>query len=467
MGFFLSYGISRLHSMIKNGEVSPTELTLEALKGAKDDNTNAFITICDDAVEQARIIERKMEKGELCSPMAGIPIAVKDNICTMGVRTTCASKLLEDYIPPYNATVVDRLLSAGAVIIGKTNMDEFAMGSTGESSAFGAVINPYDSGRVAGGSGGGSAVAVATGIVPASLGSDTGGSVRTPAAYCGVFGYKPTYGALSRYGLTAYASSFDVVGINAKSAADCALLFDAMHGADPMDATSVNSEKIYNSIDTSVKGLRVALIITDKTRPEIKERITGIARTLEDMGADVSTLSADIYKGITPAYYVMAMAEASSNLARFDGVRYGSRAEEYRDLEDMYLRTRDLFGDEAKRRILAGTFVLNSGYYEAYYLRAMKAREGLKARFKELYGEYDIVLTPTCEDIAPRLGENELIDAYETDIYTVAANLLGAPAVSFPMGTVEGLPVGGQIMSAPGKDALCLGVAHALEVDDV
>ncbi|MBQ8696418.1 MAG: aspartyl/glutamyl-tRNA amidotransferase subunit A [Clostridia bacterium] len=411
MGFFSGYTVCDLHSMLKGGKVSAVELTQEALKGAKEDKNNAFITVCDSAVDRAKEIQRKIESGELTSPLAGIPVAVKDNICTKGIPTTCASRLLEGYIPPYNATVVDRLLSAGAIVIGKTNMDEFAMGSTTESSAYGVVTNPYDTCRVAGGSGGGSAAAVATGIVPVALGSDTGGSVRTPASHCGVLGYKPTYGALSRYGLVAYASSFDVVGINARCSADCATLFDGMRGIDKMDGTSRESEAIYGKVvNPHINGLRVALIITENTRPEIKERITDVARTLEGMGATVSAVSADIYEGITPAYYIMAMAQAASNLARYDGVRYGSRAQTYDTLEDMYLNTRDLFGDEAKRRILAGTFVLSTGYYDEYYLRALRAREGLKNRFKELFGKFDIVLTPTCEDIPPRIGQSERID---------------------------------------------------------
>lgn len=466
MGFFTEYTVASLQGMLRDGRISAPELAREALEGAKRDKNNAFITLCEDAAERAQKVQARIDSGELTSPLAGIPVAVKDNICTRGVRTTCASRLLEDFVPCYNATVIDRLERAGAVVIGKTNMDEFAMGSTTETSAFGAVTHPHDPCRVAGGSGGGSAVAVASGIVPAALGSDTGGSVRTPAAYCGITGYKPTYGSLSRYGLVAYASSFDVIGINGKCACDCALFFDAMHGADKMDGTSCESNAVYERvINTSVRGLRVALIITDNTREEISERIMRLARTLEGMGAKVTRIPADIYEGITAAYYIIAMAEASSNLARYDGVRYGARAGEYDSLADMYIKTRDLFGDEAKRRILTGTFVLSSGYYDEYYLRAQAAKEGLKSRFGQLFREYDIVLNPTCEDIAPRLGESmgNPIDMYASDVYTVAANLIGAPAVSFDIGKVDGLPVGGQVMTAPHADALALGVVHAIE----
>lgn len=415
----------------------------DAVVKAREDGNNAFITICDDA------------RGD------GIPVAVKDNICTKGVRTTCASKLLENYIPPYNATVVDRLERAGAVIIGKTNMDEFGMGSTTENSAFGVVTNPHDPTRVAGGSGGGSAVAVATGIVPFALGSDTGGSVRTPAAYCGVVGFKPSYGAISRYGLVAYAPSFDTVGINARCVADCADLFEVIRGVDPMDSTTVEVEKVEA---VTLQGKNIALLITENTSEKIKEKILDITEKIKGAGAAVSIISPEIYRGITETYYIMAMAQASSDLARYDGVRYGTRAVEYGSLEDMYVKTRDLFGDEVKRRILTGTFVLSEGHYDEYYLRALGAREGLKKRFERLFGEYDMLITPTTESIAPRIGQiKDSVSMYASDVYTVAANLIGAPAISVPAGRVDGLPVGMQIMTPPRTDLATLGYAEDIE----
>ncbi len=423
---------------IKNGEMSVEEVVLEALERAEGDSCNAFITICEreQVIDRAREVQAQIDSGELKgSALAGVPIAVKDNICTEGIRTTCGSKMLENYVPTYSATVVEKLNKAGLVIIGKTNMDEFGMGSTTETSFFGAVTNPNDSTHVAGGSSGGSAAAVAAGIVPVALGSDTGGSIRQPAAHCGVMGLKPTYGTVSRYGLVAYASSMDQIGPIATDEDDLIALYDIIKGADKKDSTSV-------SIEDGNK--------------EIKELKLGRFEDLDFKLLDYAV----------PAYYIIACAEASSNLARFDGVKYGFRSSEYDDLRDMYVKTHaEGFGEEVRRRIELGEFTLSHGFYDQYYLKACKVRRLIHDEFKKAFEKYDVILMPTTTDIAPKLGESlsDPISMYKSDLYTVPINLVGLPAVSVPSGAKDGLPTGIQIVGDHFSEKLLLRTAGAIQ----
>jgi aspartyl-tRNA(Asn)/glutamyl-tRNA(Gln) amidotransferase subunit A len=422
---------------IKNGEISVEEVALEALRKAEGDSCNAFITICEreQVIDRAREVQAQIDSGELKgSALAGVPIAVKDNICTKGIRTTCGSKMLENYIPSYSATVVEKLDEAGLVIIGKTNMDEFGMGSTTETSFFGPVLNPNDSTRVAGGSSGGSAAAVAAGIVPIAMGSDTGGSIRQPAAHCGVMGLKPTYGTVSRYGLVAYASSMDQIGPIATDEDDLIALYDIIKGPDKKDSTSV-------SIEDGNK--------------EIKELKIGRFEDLDFKLLDYAV----------PAYYIIACSEASSNLARFDGVKYGFRASEYDNLRDMYDKTFDEgFGEEVKRRIRLGEFTLSHGFYDQYYLKACKVRRLIHDEFKKAFEKYDVILMPTTTGIAPKLRElsSDPISMYKSDLYTVPINLVGLPALSVPCDNKDGLPIGVQLVGDHFSEKMLLCSAEAI-----
>ena len=465
-----------LGAKIKSGEIKVAEATravLDEIK-KKDGDINAYITETEEyALKRAEEVQALIDAGELKdSPLAGVPVAVKDNISTKGIKTTCASKILGDFKPPYNATVIDKLNAAGAVIIGKVNMDEFAMGSTGETSFYGATKNPWNHEHVTGGSSSGAAAAVAACEAPYSLGSDTGGSIRQPASFCGVTGMKPTYGAVSRYGLIAYASSLDQIGPIAKDAADCAAILDVICGKDEMDGTSLDVEhKNYlESLTGDVSGLKIGIptqCFGDGLNGEVKDAVLGVAETLKSNGAQVEEFDMPLIDYAVPTYYIIASAEASSNLSRFDGVKYGFRAAEFDDLTDLYMRTRsEGFGEEVKRRIMLGTFALSTGYYDAYYKKALQVKALIKKAFDEAYEKYDVILFPAAPTTAPKLGQSlsDPLKMYLSDIYTVSVNLAGLPGISVPCGfDKDGMPIGAQLVGAPLRDDVILNAAYAYQ----
>jgi len=398
----------------------------------------------------------------------GIPVAIKDNINVKGYPTTCASKILQSYISPYDATVIERLRRAGALIVGKTNMDEFAMGSSTEYSAFFKTRNPWDLERVPGGSSGGSAVAVAVRSAPLSLGSDTGGSIRQPASFCGVIGLKPTYGRVSRYGLVAFASSLDQIGPFARKTEDIALIMEVISGHDPRDSTSSKREvpKFTQELGKNIKGLRVGIVrefMEDGVEEGVKRAFEGFLKDMEKEGAYIEEISLPHVKYAIPCYYIIAPSEASSNLARYDGVRFGYRTEKYQDLIDMYSKTRDEgFGPEVKRRILLGTFALSAGYYDAYYLKAMRVRRLITQDFEKAFERVDLIATPTSPTVAFRFGEktDDPIAMYLSDVFTVSVNLAGLPGISIPIGMSNNLPVGGQLIGKAFDEASLLRVSY-------
>lgn len=450
-----------LGQKIKSGEITVREAVCAVLDKIEktDGSLNAYITTVsrEAALERADFVQEQLRRGAYAdSPLAGVPVAIKDNICTKGLRTTCASKMLGNFEPPYDATVTERLSDAGAVLIGKLNMDEFAMGSTSETSYFGAVKNPWDTGKVPGGSSGGAAAAVAACEAIYALGSDTGGSIRQPASYCGVTGFKPTYGTVSRYGLIAYASSLDQIGPIAKDVADCAACMDVIAGKDVRDGTSLETGSAGGylaSLTGDVRGLRVGIpseCFTGALDSDVRSCVLGVAETLRKLGADVSEFSLPIMDYVIPTYYIIACAEASSNLSRFDGVKYGYRAGEYDGLHGLYEATRsEGFGEEVKRRILLGTFVLSAGYYDAYYRKALQVKAVIKKAFDECFAKYDVILAPAAPSTAPRCGESlsDPLQMYLSDIYTVSVNLAGLPGLSIPCGfDRSGMPVGAQLI---------------------
>ncbi len=459
-----------LAGLIKSGEVTSEQVTkvyIDAVK-AEDGKYNSYITVSDDAVEQARLIDEKIKSGGLTGALAGVPVAVKDNICTRGTLTSCGSKMLSNFIPPYDATVVKKIKAEGMVILGKTNMDEFAMGSTTETSFYGPTINPHGTNRVPGGSSGGSAACVAADLAPISLGSDTGGSIRQPASFCGVTGLKPTYGTVSRYGLVAFASSLDQIGPIGKTAADCAALFNVISGVDDRDQSSTVSEKVDIDavVSFDVRGKKIGLpeeYFGEGIDEDVKARVMEAVRYYEDNGATVEKFSMPIIEYAIPTYYIIACAEACSNLSRYDGVKYGFRPEGIDNLMDLYVRSRsEGFGMEVKRRIMLGNFVLSSGYYDAYYNKALQAKALIKKAFDEAFEKYDVVIGPVAPTTALKTGESlsDPLKMYLGDICTVLINIVGLPAISVPCGSDnEGMPVGMQIIGRHYDEQTILGFA--------
>ena len=459
---------------IREGKVTSPEL-VQAAKArieAVDGDIHAMTALdWDAAMRRAEEIQARIDKGEDVGPLAGVPMAIKDNICMRGLPAACGSKMLLDFDPPYDATAVGKLLDAGAVIVGHTNMDEFAMGSTTETSFHGATHNPWDLGKTPGGSSGGSAAAVAACELPCALGSDTGGSIRQPASFCGVTGFKPTYGAVSRYGLIAYASSLDQIGPLARDAADCAAIYDVIHGKDVHDATTVDSVcGALEALDGDVRGLRVGVpeeYFAEGLDEDVRARVLEAAETLKSLGAQVETFSLGMVKYAVPAYYILACAEASSNLSRFDGIKYGYRADEAEDIVSLMCKSRtEGFGKEVRRRILLGTFVLSSGYYDAYYVKALKVKALIKQAFDAAFEKYDVILSPAAPTTALGIGQSlsDPLKMYLGDIYTVSVNLAGLPAVTFPCGfDRDGMPVGAQLIGAAHADKTVLRAADAFQ----
>lgn len=435
---------------------------------------DGFLSLGEEAaLRQAKEIDERVKRGEKLGVLAGVPVAIKDNICTDGMLTTCASKMLEDFIPPYDATVVKKLKEADAIIIGKTNMDEFAMGSTNENSAFKKTKNPWDKNRVPGGSSGGSAAVVGAGVVPMALGSDTGGSIRQPAAFCGVVGLKPTYGLISRFGLIAFASSLDQIGPIGKSVVDCALSLAVLQGNDPMDSTSVQgeiTEDYLDKIGKSISGFKIAVpkeFFQEGLDKEIAVAIDKSIEIFKKLGAQVEEVSLPINQEGLSAYYLISSAEASSNLARFDGVRYGYRPAAFEKLEELMENARtEAFGEEVKRRIMLGTYALSSGYYDAYYNRAQKLREKIIQQYEAVFSRYDLIISPTTPTLPYVLGEktDHPLEMYLGDVYTININLAKLPALSMPCGFSDnGLPIGIQLIGKEYTEEKILQAAYALE----
>lgn len=438
-----------------------------------EENLNCYVTVDrEKALADAKRVQKEIEEGILTGPLAGVPVAIKDNICVKGMRTTCSSKMLENFVPQYSAEVIELLEKAGAVIIGKTNMDEFAMGSTTETSAFGVTRNPHNPKCVPGGSSGGSAAAVAAQECFFALGSDTGGSIRQPASYCGVVGMKPTYGTVSRYGLIAYGSSLDQIGPICKDVTDCATIMEIIASYDEKDSTSMKREEtdFTSALVDDVKGMKIGIPTTyfkEGLDAEVREAVMEAVKTLEKKGAIVEEFELDLVDYAIPAYYTIASAEASSNLERFDGVKYGYRSEEYNGLHDMYKKTRsEGFGEEVKRRIMLGSFVLSSGYYDAYYLKALKVKALIKKVFDDAFSKYDLIIGPVAPTTAPKLGESlkDPMKMYLSDIYTISANLAGLPAMSVPCGKDDkGLPIGIQFIGDCFKEKNLIRAAYSYE----
>ncbi len=465
----------QLGRKIKEKEVSVTEAVEAALKqiDANEAELNCYVTVDrDGALKRAAEVQKLIDEGALKNPLAGIPVAVKDNMCTKGLLTTCSSKILGNFVPTYTSEAVLNLEKAGAVIIGKTNMDEFAMGSTTETSAFGVTRNPWNKEHVPGGSSGGSAAAVAAEECSYALGSDTGGSIRQPSSFCGVTGMKPTYGTISRYGLIAYGSSLDQIGPVAKDVTDCAAVLSTAASYDPKDSTSIKRDDydFMSALVDDVKGLKIGIprdYFGDGLDSEVKEAVLAAAKKLEEQGAVVEEFDLSLVEYAIPAYYVIASAEASSNLARFDGVKYGYRAKEFEGLHHMYKKTRsEGFGAEVKRRIMLGSFVLSSGYYDAYYLKALRTKALIKQAFDKAFEKYDIILGPAAPTTAPRLGESlsDPIKMYLGDIYTISVNLAGLPGISVPCGTdSKGLPIGLQLIGNCFAEKTLIRAAYSFE----
>lgn len=466
-----------LGKQIRAGQVSVEEAVKDALLQIrkKEADIHSFVTIDEEgALRTAREIQQKISDGSCTGPLAGVPVAIKDNLCTKGLLTTCSSKMLSGFVPTYTAEAVERLKQAGAVILGKTNMDEFAMGSTTETSFYGPTKNPWNRNHVPGGSSGGSCAAVAAEQCTYALGSDTGGSIRQPAAFCGVTGIKPTYGTVSRYGLIAYGSSLDQIGPIAKDVSDCATVLEIIAGYDPKDSTSLQGGRehldVTSALVDDVAGMKIGIpadYFGKGLSPQVSEAVLKAADVLREKGAIVETFDLSLVEYAVPAYYVIACAEASSNLERFDGVKYGWRASQYEGLSQMYKKSRsEGFGQEVRRRIMLGSFVLSSGYYDAYYLKALRTKALIRQAFDRAFAAYDILLGPAAPATAPQLGTSlkDPIQMYLGDIYTVAVNLAGLPAVSVPVGTdSNGLPIGMQLIADCFQEKKMIRAAYAYE----
>ena len=463
-----------LGKKIKAKEISVTEAAqayLDQIEKVEND-VHSYVTIDKEgALKRAEEVQKMIDDGTLLSPLAGVPVAIKDNMCTKGTRTTCSSKILENFVPTFTSEAVLNLEKAGAVIIGKTNMDEFAMGSTTETSYYGVTRNPWNLGHVPGGSSGGSCAAVAAGECAYALGSDTGGSIRQPSSFCGVTGIKPTYGTVSRYGLIAYGSSLDQIGPIAKDVTDCATILETIASHDVKDSTSVEREYDFTSALTDdVKGMKIGIprdYFGDGLSADVKEQILNAVKILEEKGAVVEEFDLSLVKYAIPAYYIIADAEASSNLARFDGVKYGYRTEEYEGLHNMYKKTRsEGFGAEVKRRIMLGSFVLSSGYYDAYYLKALRTKALIKQAFDQAFAKYDMIVAPAAPTTAPELGKSlsDPMKMYLSDIYTISVNLAGLPGISIPVGKdSKGLPVGMQLIGDCFQEKKIIQAAYTFE----
>ena len=465
-----------LGKKIKSGEVRVVDAVNAAFDQieAVEKDINSYVTVYkkEEVLEKAEHIQKLIDEGQLTGPLAGVPVAIKDNMCTRDKLTTCSSKILGNFYPTYSAEAVINLEKAGAVIIGKTNMDEFAMGSTTETSFYGPTKNPWNKEHVPGGSSGGSCAAVAAEECSYALGSDTGGSIRQPSSFCGVTGIKPTYGTVSRYGLIAYGSSLDQIGPVAKDVTDCATILETIASYDSKDSTSVKRDD-YNFTEAlveDVKGLKIGIpkdYFGEGLEPEVKEAILKTVDVLKDKGAIVEEFDLSLVEYAIPAYYVIASAEASSNLSRFDGVKYGYRTEEYNGLHNMYKKTRsEGFGEEVKRRIMLGSFVLSSGYYDAYYLKALRTKALIKKAFDEAFAKYDVIIGPAAPTTAPKLGDSlsDPIKMYLGDIYTISVNLAGLPGISVPCGQdSKGLPIGMQIIGDCFKEKNIIRAAYTFE----
>ena len=467
--------IRELHQQLVGKQRSAVEITQAALDrmATLEPQVHSFLQItAEHALQQAQQIDAKIAAGEAIGLLAGIPIGIKDNMCTKGIRTTCASRILENFVPPYEATATQKLVDAGAIMVGKTNLDEFAMGGSTETSAYQLTANPWDTSRVPGGSSGGSAAAVAAGECTVALGSDTGGSIRQPASFCGIVGMKPTYGLVSRYGLVAFASSLDQIGPFAQTVEDAAILLGAIAGYDAKDATSLKVEipDYTKVLVPNLKGKKVGVITEtfgEGLDPEVEQAVRAAIAQLKDLGAEIQAISCPRFRYGIAAYYIIAPCEASANLARYDGVRYGMRVEDAEDLIEMYKRTRaEGFGAEVKRRIMIGTYALSAGYYDAYYLKAQKVRTLIKQDFEQAFSQVDVLVSPTAPTTAFKLGEKtaDPLSMYLTDLMTIPVNLAGLPGISVPCGfDSHGLPIGLQIVGNVLREDQIFQTAYAYE----
>ena len=467
--------VHELMDKLNKKEITSEDITKSYVSriNEKEDNVEAFVTVLSEEAEnKAKEIDQKIEKGEITNKLAGIPIGIKDNICTKGIKTTCSSKMLEDFISPYDATVMDKINAENLITIGKLNMDEFAMGGSTENSYFKKTKNPWNLNKVPGGSSGGSAAAVASQMVPWALGSDTGGSIRQPASFCGIVGLKPTYGLVSRYGLVAFASSLDQIGPITKDVRDSAILLNIIAGHDEKDSTSVDMPKkdYEKALTGNIKGLKIGVpkeFFGEGINEEVKESLKQAIETYKKLGAEVEEFSLDIAKYALATYYIIACAEASSNLGRFDGIRYTYRAKDFKDLKDLYKKTRsEGFGAEVKRRIILGTYVLSSGYYDAYYKKAQQVRTLVMNEFNKGFEKYDVILTPTSPTVAFGIGEksNNPLEMYLADICTVSINIAGLPGISVPCGIdSEGMPIGMQLIGNRFQEETILNAAYSFE----